>query len=163
MTAILFPQNTTPPSPQNPTQSTFIANVETFCPFNTSVQTIKRAYKMSPVRRIAQIIHLKPSAVEAYKECHANVWPEVLQQIKDCNIIDCMAQANPPTQVEALELNVYLTDSIFFDNDRTLFATFKYVGTDYDADMEKMRANPKVREWWVMTDGMQVCYIQQRP
>lgn len=44
---------------------------------------------MSPVRRIAQIVYLKPSAVEAYKECHANVWPEVLQQIKDCNIIDC--------------------------------------------------------------------------
>lgn len=46
---------------------------------------------MAPVRRIAQIVHLKPSAVAAYKECHANVWPEVLQQIKDCNIKDCMA------------------------------------------------------------------------
>lgn len=44
---------------------------------------------MTPVRRIAQIVHLKPSAVAAYKECHANVWPEVLQQIKDCNIRDC--------------------------------------------------------------------------
>jgi L-rhamnose mutarotase len=44
---------------------------------------------MAPVRRIAQIVHLKPSAVAAYKECHANVWPEVLQQIKDCNIKDC--------------------------------------------------------------------------
>jgi L-rhamnose mutarotase len=46
-------------------------------------------YKMGPVRRIAQIVHLKPSAVAAYKECHANVWPEVLQQIKDCNVKDC--------------------------------------------------------------------------
>jgi L-rhamnose mutarotase len=44
---------------------------------------------MAAVRRIAQIVHLKPSAVAAYKECHANVWPEVLQQIKDCNIKDC--------------------------------------------------------------------------
>lgn len=44
-----------------------------------------------PTRRIAQIVHLKPSAVAAYKECHANVWPEVLQQIKDCNIRDCMS------------------------------------------------------------------------
>ena len=46
-------------------------------------------------------------------------------------------------------------DSIFFDNERTLFATFKYVGDDYEGDMEKMRANPMVREWWAMTDGMQ--------
>lgn len=61
---------------------------------------------MSPVRRIAQIVHLKPSAVEAYKECHANVWPEVLQQIKDCNIIDCMAQANQPTQIESSGANI---------------------------------------------------------
>jgi L-rhamnose mutarotase len=49
-----------------------------------------------------------------------------------------------------------IADSIFFDNDRTLFATFKYVGTDFEGDMELMRANPKVREWWAMTDGMQV-------
>ncbi|EAL90618.1 rhamnose mutarotase [Aspergillus fumigatus] len=103
---------------------------------------------MAPVRRIAQIVHLKPSAVEAYKECHANVWPEVLQQIKECNIRDY---------------------SIFFDNERTLFATFKYVGDDYEADMEKMRANPKVREWWAMTDGMQMwtmlmcSYLQESP
>jgi hypothetical protein len=49
-------------------------------------------------------------------------------------------------------------DSIFFDNDRTLFATMKYVGTDFEGDMQRMRANPKVREWWAMTDGMQVSF-----
>ncbi|GAQ41794.1 DUF718 domain protein [Aspergillus niger] len=75
-----------------------------------------------PTRRIAQIVHLKPSAIAAYKECHANVWPEVLQQIKECNIRDY---------------------SIFFDNERTLFATFKYVGEDFDGDMQRMKANPK--------------------
>ncbi|KAK5709394.1 hypothetical protein LTS12_028092 [Elasticomyces elasticus] len=46
-------------------------------------------------------------------------------------------------------------DSIFFDNDRTIFATFKYVGDDWDGDMKRMRENPKVREWWALTDGMQ--------
>ncbi|RAH64066.1 L-rhamnose mutarotase, partial [Aspergillus aculeatinus CBS 121060] len=88
----------------------------------------------APTRRIAQIVHLKPAAVAAYKECHASVWPEVLRQIHECNIRDY---------------------SIFFDNERTLFATFKYIGEDYEGDMERMRANPKVREWWAMTDGMQ--------
>ncbi|KAF7164697.1 hypothetical protein CNMCM5623_009110 [Aspergillus felis] len=93
---------------------------------------------MTPVRRIAQIVYLKPSAVAAYKECHANVWPEVLQQIKDCNIRDY---------------------SIFFDNERTLFATFKYVGDDYEADMEKMRANPKVYNWTMLM----CAYLQESP
>ncbi|RMJ25725.1 DUF718 domain protein [Aspergillus sp. HF37] len=89
---------------------------------------------MSAVRRFAQIVHLKPSAIQAYKACHANAWPEVLRQIEECNIKDY---------------------SIFFDNDRTLFSTFKYVGTDLDGDMRRMHENPKVREWWAMTDGMQ--------
>ncbi|EMF13698.1 rhamnose mutarotase [Sphaerulina musiva SO2202] len=91
---------------------------------------------MSPEpRRIAQIVRLKRESLQAYKECHDAVWPAVLQQIKDCNIVDY---------------------SIFLDDQSmTLFATMKYVGDDYDADMEKMKANPKVREWWQMTDGMQ--------
>jgi hypothetical protein len=40
-------------------------------------------------RRVAQIVKLKPEFVEKYKECHAKVWPEVLKQIKECNIEDC--------------------------------------------------------------------------
>lgn len=40
-------------------------------------------------KRIAQIVKLKPEHVAEYKACHARVWPEVLKQIKDCNIEDC--------------------------------------------------------------------------
>lgn len=47
-------------------------------------------------------------------------------------------------------------DSIFFDNERTLFAFFEYTGKDFEQDMAKMKANAKVREWWDMTDSMQV-------
>lgn len=36
-----------------------------------------------------------------------------------------------------------------------LFASLKYVGNAFDADMARMAANPKVQEWWRMTDGMQ--------
>jgi len=78
---------------------------------------------------------LKPEFIAKYKEVHASVWPQVLQQIKVCNIQDY---------------------SIFHDPDTgILFATFKYVGYDYAGDMERMRENPKVREWWAMTDGFQ--------
>lgn len=50
----------------------------------------------NPGRRFAQIVKLKPEHVEAYKKCHASVWPEVLKQIKDCNIQDCMKTNYPP-------------------------------------------------------------------
>lgn len=91
-------------------------------------------------RRIAQIVRLKPSSLQAYKECHAAVWPAVLAQIKDCNISDY---------------------SIFLDEaSMILFATFKYTGTDYEADMERMGANEEVRRWWAMTDGMQESFVE---
>jgi hypothetical protein len=40
-------------------------------------------------RRIGQFLYLKPSAIADYKKCHAAVWPAVLEQIKDSNIVDC--------------------------------------------------------------------------
>ena len=40
-------------------------------------------------RRIAQIVKLRPEFVQQYKDCHANVWPEVLKQIRECGIRDC--------------------------------------------------------------------------
>ncbi|CAG9940807.1 unnamed protein product [Clonostachys rosea] len=92
-----------------------------------------------PGRRLAQIVRLKPEYVAEYKECHSKVWPEVLKQIKDCNIEDY---------------------SIFWDdNTGILFATLRYVGNDYEGDMARMAANPKVREWWKMTDGYQTSLV----
>ncbi|MBE3043808.1 L-rhamnose mutarotase [Candidatus Bathyarchaeota archaeon] len=91
-------------------------------------------------RRIAQIVRLKPSSLQAYKDCHAAVWPAVLAQIKDCNISDY---------------------SIFLDEtSMTLFATFKWSGADWDADMARMGANEEVRKWWAMTDGMQESFTE---
>lgn len=47
-------------------------------------------------------------------------------------------------------------DSIFYD-DKTglLFGYFRYIGYDYAGDMQRMAENPKVREWWAMTDKFQ--------
>ncbi|KAK6208929.1 hypothetical protein QIS74_12447 [Colletotrichum tabaci] len=89
----------------------------------------------NPGRRIGQIVKLKPEFVDKYKEVHANVWPDVLKQIKECNIVDYSIWHEPDSRI--------------------LFATFKYVGYDWAGDMEKMKDNPKVREWWAMTDGWQ--------
>jgi len=91
-------------------------------------------------RRVAQIIKLKPEYVEKYKECHTKVWPEVLKQIKECNIEDYSIFHDPGTNL--------------------LFASFKYVGYNWAGDMEKMRENPKVQEWWRMTDSYQESLIE---
>ncbi|EEA26367.1 hypothetical protein TMatcc_005367 [Talaromyces marneffei ATCC 18224] len=87
-------------------------------------------------RRVGQWIYLRPECIEEYKKCHAEVWPAVLEQIKDSDIKD---------------YSIYLTLS----PRPTLFASFKYVGSAFDKDMERMAANPTVQEWWQMTDRMQ--------
>lgn len=47
-------------------------------------------YKMrNQGKRVAQIVRLKKESVLEYKKCHKEVWPEVLKQIKECNIEDC--------------------------------------------------------------------------
>jgi L-rhamnose mutarotase len=38
-----------------------------------------------------------------------------------------------------------------------MFSYFEYVGTDFDADMARMAADPKTQEWWA------VCMPLQRP
>ncbi|KAL7621251.1 hypothetical protein AAE478_008568 [Parahypoxylon ruwenzoriense] len=111
--------------------------------------------KQKTARRFAQIVKLKPEFVDKYKEVHAAVWPEVLQQIKSPHPRPSYAQGihtyrpgELPSQCAA--------DSISHEpGTGILFARFKYVGYDYVGDMERMRENPKVREWWAMTDGFQ--------
>ncbi|KAK6420699.1 hypothetical protein LTR95_016908 [Oleoguttula sp. CCFEE 5521] len=94
----------------------------------------------NPPRRIAQTIRLRRSSLEAYKALHAAIWPAVLKQIKDCNIVDYSIFLDEPTMM--------------------LFAVMKYTGSDWEADMEKMQANDEVRRWWKETDAMQETFVE---
>lgn len=92
-----------------------------------------------PLRRFAQIIRLKREHLSEYKRIHAAAWPNVLKAIKSANIADY---------------------SIFYDDgSSTLFASFKYVGEDFDGDMKRMGEDEDVRTWWRITDEMQVCTV----
>ncbi len=86
-----------------------------------------------PMRRIAQVIEVKPDRIEDYERIHDAVWPEVLAAIHDCNI----------------------RNYSIFRHGVLLIAYFEYVGDDYEADMARMAADPKTREWWTLTDPMQ--------
>jgi len=85
--------------------------------------------------RVGQVIRLDPSRIEEYERLHAAVWPEVLAQIARSGIRNY---------------------SIFRYED-LLFATFEYVGEDFDADMAAMAADEATQRWWA------VCGPMQRP
>jgi L-rhamnose mutarotase len=86
------------------------------------------------MQRIAQVIGLKPEAIDEYERIHAAVWPEVLATIRACHIHNYS----------------------IFRHGTTLFAYFEYHGDDFAADMQKMAADPKTQEWWRITEPMQV-------
>lgn len=79
------------------------------------------------------MLRVKPEAIEEYKAYHAAVWPEVLGTIGACNIRN---------------YSIYLRDGL-------LFAYYEYHGADHPADMDRMAADPKTREWWSIMMPMQ--------
>ena len=78
------------------------------------------------MKRFGQIIGIDNQQFEKYKAYHAAVWPEVLKMITACNICNYS----------------------IFHKDGLLFAYMEYSGGDFEADMAKMAADPKTKEWW---------------
>lgn len=87
------------------------------------------------MERIAQVIRLKPGAVAEYKRIHAEVWPGVLEMIKNCNITN---------------YSIFLREP-----ENLLFSYFEYHGDDFAADMARMAADETTQRWWQITDPQQ--------
>jgi len=85
------------------------------------------------MERHGSLIGIKPERLEEYKAYHADVWPDVLDMIKKCNI----------------------RNYSIYHKDGYLFSYFEYVGDDFKADMAKMAADPKTQEWWKVVGPMQ--------
>jgi L-rhamnose mutarotase len=91
--------------------------------------------------RYGSVLRLQPALIEEYKRYHAQVWPEVLATIRSCNIRN---------------YSIFLKDDL-------LFAYFEYHGTDYEADMAEMAADPKTQEWWSIMMPMQKPIETRKP
>jgi L-rhamnose mutarotase len=78
------------------------------------------------MKRYGMAIKIKPENLHEYKRLHADVWPDVLKMIGECNIRN---------------YSIYHKDGM-------MFSYFEYVGDDFDADMAKMAADPTTQKWW---------------
>lgn len=85
--------------------------------------------------RFGQLGQLKPEKIDEYVALHAEPWPGVLKTITECNLRNY---------------------SIFLQGDK-VFAYYEYVGEDYEADMEKMAADPITQQWWEHTHP---CFVK---
>jgi L-rhamnose mutarotase len=85
------------------------------------------------MQRHGQLIRLKAGKLDEYRSYHAAAWPGILAKITECNI----------------------RNYTIFHKDGMLFAFYEYVGTDYDADMQKMADDPLTQKWWEIMKPMQ--------
>ena len=90
-----------------------------------------------PVQRYGMVTGLRPEKAAYYRQLHANAWPAVLRKISECHI------RNYSIYVQEIDGRPYL------------FSYFEYVGSDFDADMKKMAADPETQRWWRETDPCQ--------
>lgn len=85
--------------------------------------------------RYASVIGIKDDAIAEYKRLHAEVWPDVLKQIKASGISN---------------YSIYLKEP-----ENLLFSYYEYNGPDHDADMTAMAADPRTQEWWAVCKPLQ--------
>lgn len=86
------------------------------------------------MERHGAVIKIRPEKLEEYKRYHANVWPEILEMIRKCN----------------------MRNYSIYHKDGYLFGYFEYHGRNFKADMERMAADPKTQEWWAVMKPMQL-------
>lgn len=95
------------------------------------------------MQRMSHMVKLKPGVLAEYKRMHLAVWPEILAAIHAANIRN---------------YSIFLKEP-----ENWLIAYWEYVGTDYAADMEKIKHAPRMREWWDITDPMQQPFETNQP
>lgn len=87
------------------------------------------------MRRMGQVIRLRPERAEEYERLHAAVWPEVLTRLAASGIRNYTIYLRRPEML--------------------LFATWEYHGDDFAGDMAAMKADPATQRWWQLTDPCQ--------
>ena len=85
------------------------------------------------IKRIGSVIGVKPDQIAEYERVHAEVWPGVLATLKRANV----------------------TKFSIFRHENMLFSYMEYSGSDYEADMAMIAADPITQDWWKVTAPMQ--------
>jgi L-rhamnose mutarotase len=90
------------------------------------------------VQRFGMVIGVSPEKIEEYKRLHAAVWPEIIRKLREVNVRN---------------YSIYLAE--VEKGKWYLFGYWEYTGSDFKADMARMAADTKTREWWKLTDPCQ--------
>lgn len=88
------------------------------------------------MQRMGMVIHIKPEKIDEYKALHAAPWPAIVERLRRSNVTN---------------YSIFLREP-----DNLLFGYWEYVGTDFEADMAAIAADPETQRWWQLTDPCQI-------
>jgi L-rhamnose mutarotase len=91
------------------------------------------------VRRIGMVIRIKPERIAEYKKLHAD---------SNRGVRDLLGKAN------IRNFSIFLRQ--LDDGQYYLFGYYEYTGNNYEAAMAKLAAEPRNKEWLLVTDPMQI-------
>ena len=101
--------------------------------------------EQSKVKRYASVIGLNPEQELYYRELHSNVWPSILDQIKQANLQN---------------FSIHLTE---IEGKKYLFSYYEYTGEVYERDMSNMAKHSEMQRWWKETSSCQILLPGSRP
>ena len=93
------------------------------------------------MQRRAMVIRVKPEKLEEYKALHAKPFPGVIAALKAANVSN---------------YTIFLKDDV-------LFGYLEYAGSDWEADMARVAADPETQRWWTFTDPCQTPWTSAQP
>jgi L-rhamnose mutarotase len=90
-------------------------------------------------QRIGMVIGIKPDRISAYEAVHA---------ASNAGVRDLLTKYNMHN------FSIFIQE--LAEDRYYLFGYYEYTGNDYEADMEKLAAEPRNQEWLLTTDPMQI-------
>lgn len=83
-------------------------------------------------QRMAMVIGVKPEHLVEYKRLHADPWPEMSAALTTANITN---------------YSIFLREP-----ENLLFGYWEYIGSDFDADMQRLGETEICKRWLALTD-----------
>ena len=120
-------------------------NTSTSIPQYGSTNPTPGELKSTPVKRFGSVIGLNPEKEQYYRKLHANVWPKIVNIIRNANIQN---------------YSIYITE---IEGKKYLFSYFEYVGQNFEADMKTLGEDPETKRWWAQTDPCQFPLPSKQP
>lgn len=95
------------------------------------------------MQRMGMVIGILPEHIAEYRALHAAVWPGVLDRLR---------------RSQVRNYSIFLREP-----ENLLFGYWEYHGSDFEADMAAIAADPETQRWWRLCGPCQAPLASRRP